>query len=310
MPSILVVDDCSVDRSLIGGLLRCIPDWKIQFANDGADALRKIRAAPPDVIVTDLQMPYVDGLQLVQHVRQEWSEIPVVLITSQGSEQTALAALREGAASYSPKSKMARDLVNTLNQVLGISDRLQNANHAEWTQNGKASIDSVKTTACHACSPCQVSFDLDNNDQVIGRLIEYLQPNLPEWAEEDAIQIAMALHEAIINAMHHGNLEVGSGLRDECDNAYYQTIQSRKSQSPFSQRRVRISASFTDEEVWFCIADDGPGFNPEGIADPREDSNLEKLSGRGLLLIRSFMDDVKHNAAGNEITMIKRRKRR
>ena len=50
---------------------------------------------------------------------------------------------------------------------------------------------------------------------------------------------------------------------------------------------------------------DGPGFDPRALPDPTDPANWEKACGRGLLLIRTFFDDVKHNATGNEITMTK-----
>jgi anti-sigma regulatory factor (Ser/Thr protein kinase) len=57
------------------------------------------------------------------------------------------------------------------------------------------------------------------------------------------------------------------------------------------------------------IADEGPGFDVTAVPDPTDPENLLKPSGRGLLLIRSFMDEVYHNARGNSITMVKRSSR-
>jgi anti-sigma regulatory factor (Ser/Thr protein kinase) len=174
-------------------------------------------------------------------------------------------------------------------QVLGISDHLN------------ASVDYELSP-----SSCDVSFELENDDVLIYGLIEHLQVNLPDWADPDRMQIAMALHEAVTNAMHHGNLEVSSELRNDCESKYYETIQTRRGIAPYRDRRVRVDAKYRPGEVTFCILDQGPGFNPSAVCDPRSDDNLERLSGRGLLLIRAFMDDVFHNDAGNQITMVKR----
>ena len=56
----------------------------------------------------------------------------------------------------------------------------------------------------------------------------------------------------------------------------------------------------------YVIRDEGPGFDPSTLPDPRDPSNLERTAGRGLLLIRTFMDEVTFNKAGNQITMVKR----
>jgi anti-sigma regulatory factor (Ser/Thr protein kinase) len=60
-------------------------------------------------------------------------------------------------------------------------------------------------------------------------------------------------------------------------------------------------------EAVFVVRDEGPGFDPTSLPDPTDPINLERVSGRGLLLIQTFMDHVEHNETGNQITMIKRR---
>ena len=59
------------------------------------------------------------------------------------------------------------------------------------------------------------------------------------------------------------------------------------------------------EKVRFVIRDEGPGFNHEQVVDPTQEENLERIGGRGLLLIRNFMDEVSYNQRGNEISLVK-----
>ena len=136
MAKILVVEDSSIDRTLIGGLLAKEPSWEIEFANDGQEALDRIAPTSsdrfwPDVIVTDLQMPRVDGFELVRTVRDLYPEVPVVLITSLGSEGLAVQALRAGATSFSPKSMLRSDLVRTLRQVLKMTSHMRYAHNPD-----------------------------------------------------------------------------------------------------------------------------------------------------------------------------------
>lgn len=114
MPSILVVDDSSVDRSFVGGLLGQEAGWTITSAAHGLAALQVMEQALPDIIVTDLMMPELDGLQLLSAVRKRYPLVPVILMTSHGSERIALEALRRGAASYVPKEAIPRDLRKTI----------------------------------------------------------------------------------------------------------------------------------------------------------------------------------------------------
>lgn len=296
MVKILVVEDSAVDQMLVGGLLGKEPTWEIQFANDGREALALIDpdnpdSLSPDVIVTDIQMPHVDGLELTRRVRREHPTLPVVLITSLGSEGLAVKALRAGATSFTPKSMMRADLIRTVKQVLEMAKRMRYTHDTESQP-----------------APKQIAFVLENESSLIGPTIEHLQENLPSWSDRDRLQIGMAMDEALVNAMHHGNLEVDSSLRDSDDEQkYYDEVRSRKNVSPFCHRRVRVEAEFSEKHICVQISDDGRGFNPGAIPDPTEDDNLHKVSGRGLFLIRSFMDSVAHNATGNQITMTKLR---
>src|SRR5262245_26280470 len=69
MATILVVDDSAVDRRFVGGILSRDGKYHVEFAEDGSQALANVRQSPPDVIVTDLQMPNRNGLELVAAVR-------------------------------------------------------------------------------------------------------------------------------------------------------------------------------------------------------------------------------------------------
>ena len=287
---ILVVDDNPVDRHLIGSLLGKIAGWEVNYASDGAAAIGKIVEVDPDIVVTDMQMPYVDGLQLVKSIRNDFSHIPVMLITSHGSEKTAIEALKLGAASYTPKSALSQDLARTIKQVLQMSERVQ-----------------LGSASSHQPVPENMAYVLDNDLGLIGPLIENIQASLPSWSDRDRLQIGMAIDEALVNAMHHGNLEVNSNLRDSDESEYYNQIRDRRCQEPFCNRRVSVQAEFSEQHVCVQISDDGPGFDPSKIEDPTTDENVQRIGGRGLFLIKAFMSQVVHNGCGNQITMTKLR---
>ena len=109
------------------------------------------------------------------------------------------------------------------------------------------------------------------------------------------------------NAIEHGNLELDSGLRNDPNGAYQRLASERRRQTPFCDRLVHIRARLSSEEAIITLRDQGPGFDPSVLPDPTDPENIGKISGRGLLLIRTFMDDVFFNETGNEITLIKRR---
>lgn len=304
MAKILVVEDSAVDRHLVGALLSRQPNWIVEFAHDGQQALDRLGSgatrepstpaddSTPDVIVTDLRMPHVDGLELVRSVRHSHPQIPVVLITSYGSEQIAIEALRAGATNFTPKNSLKNDLVRTVSQVLLLAEHMKFSRNPLMLPTSK-----------------QIAFVLENELSLIGPTIEHLQENLPSWSDRDRLQIGMALDEAIVNAMQHGNLEVESSLRDgDVEDQYYELIRQRKDKTPYCHRRVRIEAEFSDQHICVQISDDGSGFDPLSVPDPTTEENLHRSSGRGLFLIKSFMDQVAYNKAGNQITLTKLRR--
>ncbi len=119
---ILVVDDSLTQLAQMKMILEAEAEYEVVTATDGLDALEKIQVARPDLIVTDLQMPNMNGLELVEATQRDFPELPVVLVTAQGSEGIAAEAIRKGAASYIPKRDMRTWLVPTVRQLL--SERL------------------------------------------------------------------------------------------------------------------------------------------------------------------------------------------
>jgi len=289
--SVLVVDDPAVDRKLISTLLSNQTDWHIDVRNDGQQALAYVAEHQPDLVLSDMKMPNLDGLSLVGELRSKHPLIPVILITSFGSEELAMEALKEGAASYCPKTRMSRDLIAIARKILAVSLK-------------RRRIEQVLSRVTEST----ISFTLENDSSLIPPMIEHLQSHMVAWDETDRLRVGVALDESLLNAMHHGNLEIDSTLRDQGDGSGYQkAIAQRNQESPFRDRKVKLDAKISSDEIKLSIADEGPGFLPETVPDPTSSENLHKPSGRGLLLIRTFMSEVKHNETGNAITMIKRR---
>ena len=111
MVKALVVDDSKVDRLMIGGLLEKDGEIEVAYATDGNEALSRIEESPPDLVITDLVMPELDGLELVGEIRRRFPLVPVILCTSKGSEQIAVEALQRGLNGRLPRYPGKRALV-------------------------------------------------------------------------------------------------------------------------------------------------------------------------------------------------------
>ncbi|MCS7016937.1 MAG: response regulator [Gemmatales bacterium] len=294
MTTILVVDDALADRILVQGLLDKSLECQVVQAGNGQEAVEQLKRQLPDLIVTDLLMPDMNGFELVDYVRRHHPAVPVIIMTAHGSEEIAIQALRRGAASYVPKKLLARDLAETVQNVLTLAS-------ARREQERLFTESWVATTT---------RFRLANDVTLVPPLIEFVNQNLARLRlcdETGLIRVAVALREALVNAIYHGNLEVSSSVYEQDEKAYYRLIEERRQCEPYRSRRVEFVAEESPSEARYTVRDEGPGFDPRLIPDPTDPANLERTCGRGLLLIRTFMDEVYHNDKGNEIVMIKRR---
>jgi two-component system chemotaxis response regulator CheY len=119
----LVVDDSPTMRQLISFSLKRIPGSRIVEASDGVDALKKLTAEKFSLIVTDINMPIMDGLKLVSMIRKDaqFKTIPIIVVTTEGAEEDRKAGLALGANAYVAKPVKTGELLNTVNQLLKIS---------------------------------------------------------------------------------------------------------------------------------------------------------------------------------------------
>ena len=100
---VLVVDDSSTARLFVRRLVERLPGFRVVVACDGKEALAALKKESFAAVVTDLHMPGMDGLELVESIRDRYPLVPVILMTAQGSEDIAVKALQSGAASYVSK---------------------------------------------------------------------------------------------------------------------------------------------------------------------------------------------------------------
>ncbi|MGC1275230.1 MAG: response regulator [Planctomycetaceae bacterium] len=294
MPRLLIVDDNPLDLKLAA---KCVADLELETltAADGREALDLLERTRPDAVLTDLDMPEVDGLELVREIRKTYPTLPVVLMTAKGSEEIAAAALQAGAASYVPKRNMKTELGDTLRVVLDI-----------------AALRKQRQQVLEIVTATESRFRLGYEPHGPSALVNYCQDALRMMRvcnDADLVRVGTALGEAIVNAVEHGNLELDSELREQDDGRAYANLrEQRLTESPYKDRHVDVVLRLTRVEAVFTVRDEGRGFNPELLSDPTDPQSLMRPYGRGLMLIRTFMDRVWFNDKANEITMIKRRK--
>ena len=122
--------------------------------------------------------------------------------------------------------------------------------------------------------------DVDAGHKLIEQLMTALTGS--GWEGRDLFHVQMAAEEAMVNAVTHGN----KGSED---------------------KRVEIEFKVSADGVTMRFRDEGEGFCPGDLPDPRSEEHLHCTNGRGVMLINEMMDEVHYNARGNEVTMFKTR---
>jgi serine/threonine-protein kinase RsbW len=132
-----------------------------------------------------------------------------------------------------------------------------------------------KTPAIHTIAVASTPY-------AINEVCDGILPKLKvhKFSDEDIFAVHLALEEALINAIKHGN-----------------KMNPKKS--------VKVDYSVTSDKIEISMTDEGPGFNPEAVPDPRRGENLYKNEGRGLLLMHAYMDEVEFNKRGNSVRIVR-----
>jgi serine/threonine-protein kinase RsbW len=152
--------------------------------------------------------------------------------------------------------------------MIAVGDKpMFNQNGSSNTRRGLHSVRRVAQ---------QIPSKFEAAGELIDSLLEWLDHQ--DWSDDETFQIRLCVEEALVNAIKHGNRH-----------------DSRKS--------VHVTIAVTTDLFEIQIADEGEGFIPSDVPDPRDESRLDLPSGRGLLLMHTYMTSVSYNAAGNEVAM-------
>ena len=149
---VLVVDDAEGIRSYLANLLE-MHGYHVDTAEDGRRALALVEAgAAPDVVLMDVMMPGVDGLETLRRIRETDPRLPVVILSVVGRASTIVEAMQAGAADYLNKPFEEEELEATLQQVLGCERSKTNASACSASSTATAAAWSGRVRHCAACA--------------------------------------------------------------------------------------------------------------------------------------------------------------
>ncbi len=291
---LLLVDDEQLVRDELGGILRD-EGYDVITGSDGEEGLALFRSEQPDMVITDIRMPKLDGLSVAMTIKEEAPHVPITVVTGHGTEAMAIEALRAGVTDFLKKPVRLEDLSGALSRM--EATRLLGTPHEQAEM--PATVEVVERSW---------KYRLGNEPQIIPEFVDGLLGLVTgDMDAQSVTELNIALRELILNAVEHGNL--GLSFKDKSQALEEGTLQrvlaQRAEQSEYAGRHVTIVATRMKKVVYVQIADMGGGFNWHDLADPQDPKNLLSSHGRGVLLARMSVDALTFNEKGNQVTVTK-----
>jgi YesN/AraC family two-component response regulator len=295
--SILIVDDEQIIRNVLKRKLEQTTSYQVFTADDGTTGLEVFRNERIDLVISDLLMNQMNGIELLRNLKQIEPVIPVIIITGYGTLDDAIAAIHLGAEDFIKKPFDINEVIETIEKT--FRKQAEEADQREIIKF--ISYEDIKL---------EIPTSFDYLNVCINYIFSHLRAR---WlvSDEDLHDVKVSLYEALMNAFEHGNLEITGEEKakhlEVSQNVWKDFLVQRIEDPKYRDRHIFVKLTISEEEMAVAVRDQGPGFDFKsrtGDIDPEE---LFRSSGRGLLLIQSLMDDLGFAEDGREIRMVKRR---
>ncbi len=266
VPHLLVVEDDELMRDVLSRFLE-MKGYRVSLREDGKSALATFRDGAFDLVLSDVAMPGMDGMQLLKAVKGHNPRVPVILISGHGDVDMVVRALKAGAENFLAKPLSMERLARVVDQALDLSLIHPEEPHPfpSFRQISQLSVPS-QHEYIH-----EVVFQIARSAVAVGFANHDLNNNLK-----------LALVEALTNAMEHGN---------HWD----------------PELRVEVEARISRDVMEVVVSDQGQGFDPGSLPDPTSPEQLLCERGRGIFLMRSILDQVEVIPPGNRVVLRKHR---
>ncbi len=290
MANLIILDGNPSSRKTIESILQSQSAWSSFFVETTDAAVELVQNGPVDLLIVDLETTCCQCLDLIQ----QCAPVPSIVISGETGCQEVVDILEAGATNYLPKTFLQERLIDVIEKTLSSS---------------RETRQRMRLLGCMEESYSSYSLPLDM--QILAAAANRLEASLSMFGiceNGENIGVRIAIDEALANAYYHGSLEVSSDLKEQPGGAFEKLAQQRKSELPYRERRILVEEHINRDAAKFIIHDEGPGFDLASLDNPTEEEFLDRPSGRGIAIMRHFLDDVIYNPTGNQVTLVKYRK--
>jgi CheY-like chemotaxis protein/anti-sigma regulatory factor (Ser/Thr protein kinase) len=274
MKSILVAEDDPTTRYMLRRVLKAA-GFSVDAAVDGSAALEKLREKSFDLVLTDIWMPRLNGLELMARLRQEAIRPKIVVMTSDDTPETVLRAVREQAYQYLTKPVEPKAVVELVRDVL-----------AAQPESPPIEVLSARPDWVELLVPCELGVA----DRISG-FMNQIRSDLPKDLRD---QIGQAFRELLLNAIEWGGgLDPNQKVRIAC-------LRGRRM---LLYRIADPGTGFRFEGLKHAALVNPPD-QPWQHMQERERKGM-RPGGFGLLMVKSMADELLYNEAQNEVVFVK-----
>lgn len=289
---VLIVEDDSASRAYMKDSVES-QGHQTRVAEDGLKGLEVFQEFKPKLVITDIQMPGMNGLELLKNIRAISQETLVVVITAYGSEEYAIEALRLGANNYLKKPIRLNGLVQMLEKYSLMFDREPIT--GKEIEKGKPGE--------------KITLQLENNLHSIAEVVDDLLVKAKNFLDSgDLIDVRTGLYELFYNAMEHGNLEISA--QEKLDalnsdlNAWDLLFKERLADGELAKRKLTVEFKVEGNICEWVISDEGKGFDWKTILQRfgLMDFNNET---KGIYICEFCFDSLEYIGNGNVVKACK-----
>jgi CheY-like chemotaxis protein/anti-sigma regulatory factor (Ser/Thr protein kinase) len=260
-------------------------------AQNGEEGLEVFDEFMPDVVLSDIQMPKMSGLDFLRAIRNDNSNAIVIMVTAYGSEDYAIKAFREGANNYLKKPIYEDDLLAMLAKYKPIISQ----------RSEQEVIPSLVQQR-------SLTMKFGSDVHLIPKVVDYLITETGTmFTKDELINVELGLVELLMNAIEHGNLNIS--YQDKA-----KALETNSLQALYVHRleeelyRSRCTSVFFNQNLSGCewlITDEGEGFDFEDLPDPTANDNLLDMNGRGIFISKFMFDSLEYLGKGNMVRVKK-----
>jgi serine/threonine-protein kinase RsbW len=236
---------------------------QVTTSQSAPDALECLEHQEYDFVIIDMIMPEISGLEMIQLINERYPRTLTILTTGLQAQDVIQQALKQGAYNFVSKPFSLEEIKNIINM----------GNRARSSPSRRKSIQKYMTQDLQFVLPSRKNL----MEEVAATIANLAQtPGFPEKLV--AMNIPLTVDELFLNAVIHGNKEN-------------------------ENKTVTITVNIDIERITITIADQGDGFDWNRVLSRSTPADLENENGRGIFLVKHYVDHIKYNDTGNQVTV-------